>query len=89
MVILNSLDALVNFIPRLPERIIDYAVRGPDALALLPIVAIGYIGGCAAQGAAVGYAVSASGGTTKQAIFSAALTTIMPPIVKTLSIFYS
>jgi hypothetical protein len=85
---LTSIDKVVNFVPQLPLTLANKANVGSSGLALLPIIAVGYVGGCVVQGAAAAYAVAKSGASTEQSIVTGAIVTMIPPIVKAFKIFY-
>src|SRR3989344_2267999 len=83
MNILTSLDAIVNFVPRTPaEKIMHMGdEKGYDVLMYLPISVIAYMMLSVGQGAAVGYGVYATSGNLKNAVTSATVGTVIPPIV--------
>ena len=82
MSVTKTLDKVLNFIPSLPTKLIDATVRGPQALALLPLAALGYVGGWVGQGVATGYIMYQCGATIGQSITGGVVGAMAGPVAK-------
>lgn len=90
--VFKTIDALVNLVPdfgyQVGEKLVDTIVRGPDALALLPVPFLGYTVGDALQAGALGYYVGNNNESLGLGIATTVASVIIPPVVRGLRIVY-